>query len=434
MSILTGPKNRQDRTDIYNMEVIMKKLYVILATVLLASLLAFPGCAAQNPPAVTSAAPLPSPTPQVISSSPLQTSQLDIETVVERIYTEVSPSVVNIRVVQKQQVMFPSFPEIPGFPQFNLPIPQGPREYYSAGLGSGFVWDTDGDIVTNNHVVSGADRISVTFNDGTTVAGKVVGTDPDSDLAVVKVDVPAAQLKPVQLADSTQVMVGQLAVAIGNPFGLEGTMTVGFVSALGRLLPADSQTAQGTTYSIPDVIQTDAAVNPGNSGGVLVDRNGMVIGVTSAIETSSGSNSGIGFAIPSAVVQKVVPVLIKSGHYEHAWLGISGESLNPDIAKAMGLPQDQRGALIIDITPSSPADKAGLHGSDKQVTIDGEQVRIGGDIITGINGQPVKTFDDVVTYLARSAEVGQTISLTILSGGKTTSVNVKLAARPTAQK
>jgi S1-C subfamily serine protease len=211
-------------------------------------------------------------------------------------------------------------------------------------------------------------------------------------------------------------------------------MTVGFVSALGRLLPADSQSTGGLTYSIPDVIQTDAAINPGNSGGVLVDRDGRVIGVTAAIESSGGSNAGIGFAIPSAIVQRVVPVLIKSGHYEHPWLGVSGLSLNPDIAIAMELKPEQRGALIIDITPGSPADKAGLHGSDRQTAIDGEQVRIGGDVITAIDGQTVNTFDDVVTYLARSTEIGQTITLNILSQGKENQVKVKLVARPETQK
>jgi S1-C subfamily serine protease len=365
----------------------------------------------------------------VASPSPATTTT-DIEAVLEQIYTQVSPSVVNIRVVQKQEVMFPTLPEIPGFPEFNFPFPQGPQEYYSKGLGSGFVWDKEGHIVTNNHVVAGADRISVTFQDGTTVSGKVVGTDPDSDLAVVKVGVPADQLLPVQVADSTQVKVGQLAVAIGNPYGLQGTMTVGFVSALGRLLPADSKSTGGSTYSIPDVIQTDAPINPGNSGGVLVDRYGRVIGVTSAIISSSGANAGIGFAIPSAIVQKVVPALIETGHYEHPWLGVSGLSLNPDIAKAMGLDPGQRGALIVDVVPNSPADKAGLRGSDRQVTIDGDQIRVGGDVVTAIDSQPVKTFDDLVTYLARSTEIGQTLTLDILSNGKEKQVEVTLVARP----
>ncbi|RME48191.1 MAG: PDZ domain-containing protein [Chloroflexi bacterium] len=295
------------------------------------------------------------------------------------------------------------------------------------------MWNKDGYIVTNNHVVEGADRISVTFHDGTTVAGRVVGTDPDSDLAVVKVDVPAEQLQPVRIADSTQVKVGQLAVAIGNPFGLQGTMTVGIVSAVGRLLPIESGGTQGPHYSIPDVIQTDAPINPGNSGGVLVDDQGRVIGVTSAIISPVRASAGIGFAIPSAIVQKVVPTLIKTGHYEHPWIGISGISLNPDLAKAMDLKADQRGALVVDVVPGSPADKAGLHGSDRQVTIEGEQVRVGGDVIVAVDGQSVDGFDDLITYLARSTEVGQTVTLTVLRHGKTETVKVTLAARPKSE-
>jgi S1-C subfamily serine protease len=231
-------------------------------------------------------------------SSPSSVSTLtDIETILENVYTQVNPSIVNVSVVQKQETTS-TFPDIPGF---DSRFSQGPSQYYSKGLGSGFVWDLDGDIVTNNHVVSGADRISVTFQDGTTVSGEVIGSDVDSDLAVVKVDVSADKLQPVQLADSTKVKVGQLAAAIGNPYGLEGTMTVGFISALGRLLPVDNGSSGSSTYSIPDVIQTDASINPGNSGGVLVDRDGRVIGVTSAIISSSGSNAGIGFAIPSNI-------------------------------------------------------------------------------------------------------------------------------------
>ncbi len=410
----------------------MKKGYILIVSILLALLLVFPGCATQSSPSVTTPAP-PSSTAPEVTASPSVTTLTDIEAILEQIYMQVSPSVVNIRIVQKQEAMFPTLPEIPGFPGFNLPFPQGPQEYYSKGLGSGFVWDKEGHIVTNNHVVAGADRISVTFQDGTTVPGEVVGTDPDSDLAVVKVELSAEQLQPVQVADSTQVKVGQLAVAIGNPFGLQGTMTVGFVSALGRLLPTDSESTGGSTYSIPDVIQTDAPINPGNSGGVLVDRDGGVIGVTSAIISSSGANAGIGFAIPSAIVQKVVPALIETGHYEHPWLGVSGLSLNPDIAEAMGLKTEQRGAMVVDVVPNSPADKAGLHGSDRQVTIDGDQIRVGGDVITAIDGQAVKTFDDLVTYLARSTEIGQTVTLDVLSQGEEKQVKVTLVARPESQ-
>lgn len=406
------------------------KRYSWLIAVLLVFILTFAGCTSQN----SAAQPVPSlvASPRIASEiAPATVITSDIEATLEQIYQQVSPSVVNIRVVQKQETMFPTLPEIPSFPFFNLP--QGPQEYYQKGLGSGFIWDKEGHIITNNHVVAGADRISVTFQDGNTVSGKVVGSDPDSDLAVVKAEVSADPLQPVQMADSNQVKVGQMAVAIGNPFGLQGTMTVGFVSAIGRLLPADTQPTGGSTYSIPDVIQTDAPINPGNSGGVLVDRDGKVIGVTSAIVSSSGANAGIGFAIPSAIVQKVVPVLIKAGHYEHPWLGISGISLNPYITEAMGLSAGMRGALVVDVIPGSPADKAGLRGSDRQVTIDGDQVRVGGDVITAIDGQSIKTFDDLVTYLARSTEIGQQVTLDLISQGKEKQVKVTLVARPESQ-
>jgi len=402
--------------------------YGWLISTLLVVLVIVGGCIPQAPPTTAPAPPM-SAAPEVVSPSPPTTITTDIEAILEQIYAQVSPSVVNIRVVQKHEVMFPALPEIPGLPGFSFPFPQGPQEYYSKGLGSGFVWDREGHIVTNNHVVSGADRISVTFQDGTTVPGEIVGTDADSDLAVIKVDIPQDQLQLVELANSTQLKVGQLAVAIGNPYGLKGTMTVGFVSALGRLLPTDSK-SDGSSYSIPDVIQTDAPINPGNSGGVLVDRNGRVIGVTSAIISSSGANAGIGFAIPSAIVKKVVPSLIEKGYYEHPWLGISGISLSPELVEAMNLEPAQRGALVVDVVPGSPADEAGVRGSDRQVTIYGDTVRVGGDVITAIDGQPVKEFGDLVTYLTRVTEVGQTVTLALLRKGKDTNVKVTLAARP----
>ncbi len=284
------------------------------------------------------------------------------ESTLGQIYTQVNPSVVNIRTVQRQTVIFPVVPEMPGYP-----FPQGPQEFVRQSSGSGFVWDTMGHIVTNNHVVEGADRITVTFHDDTIVSAKVVGTDPESDLAVVKVDVAAELLRPVQLGDSTQVKVGQLVVTIGNPFGLQSTMTVGIISALGRVLPVDSDDPQEAEYTIPDIIQTDAPINPGSSGGVLVNEYGLVMGVTSAIISPLGVSIGIGFAIPSVIVRKVVPALIKNRTYKHSWLGVRGMSLTSDLAGAMGLKPTQRGALVTDVIPGSPAAQAGIRGSDRDI-------------------------------------------------------------------
>jgi serine protease Do len=249
---------------------------------------------------------------------------------------------------------------------------------------------------------------------------------------VIKVDVPADELQPVEVADSTEIGVGQLAVAIGNPYGLEGTMTVGFVSALGRSLAVDAYSTTGT-YTIPDIIQTDAPINPGNSGGVLLDDEGQLIGVPTAIESTTGTNSGIGFAVPSAIVQKVVPALIDEGAVEYSWLGITGTTLTADLAEAMGLDRDQRGALVIEVTGGGPAEKAGLHGSGRQVDLDGEQVEVGGDVIVAIDDQPVSEFDDLVSYLVGRTNVGDEISLTILRDGKEQVIEVTLASRPAVQ-
>jgi serine protease Do len=390
--------------------------------------------------ALTSSAAAPAQAVTPTPVAPLQSGGMAdalnaLQATLVNIYAQVNPSVVNIQVVQKQAAAGAELPDF-GFPWFPFLEPQTPgqpREYLQRALGSGFVWDTAGHIVTNNHVVAGADKITVTFYDGMTVPAQLVGTDPDSDLAVIKVDVAADELRPIQVADSTQVKVGQLAVAIGNPFGLEGTMTVGFVSAVGRSLPVGSDDGQTTGYIIPDVIQTDAPINPGNSGGVLVNDQARLIGVPTAIQSPVRASAGIGFAVPSAIVRKVVPVLIEAGHYDHPWLGISGTTLSPDLAKAMGLEANQRGALVVDVLPDSPAAKAGLRGSDRQVTIEDQTARVGGDVIVAIEGQPVKKFDDVVTYLARFTEVGQTINLTVLRGGVQESVQVTLAARPTSQ-
>jgi serine protease Do len=214
----------------------------------------------------------------------------------------------------------------------------------------------------------------VTFYDATTVPGEVIGTDPDSDLAMVKVDGLPRGVTPLEVADWSQVQVRNLAIALGNPFGLQGTMTLGIISAIGRSLHAQLGLLAGPTYTIPDVIQTDAPINPGNSGGVLVEDSGRVIGVTAPIESPIRANAGIGFAIPSNIVERVVPALIGPGRYEHAWPGMSGTSMAPGLTQAMDLESGQRGVLVVEVVPDSLADDAGLRGSDRQETVDGEEV------------------------------------------------------------
>lgn len=427
-----------------------KKKYTSIIAGSLVAMLALPACngvplfsAATMLPTLKTEAPISQGATAGATTAPASIEALAaMEGALENIYTKVNPSVVSIRVVEKEKVTLPTMfnPFRFFFGPQEQPPQQQPQEQYRQGAGSGFVWDKEGHIVTNNHVVAGADKIRVTFADGSSADATVVGTDPDSDLAVIKVNVSAEQLQPVEVADSTQVKVGQLAVAIGNPFTLENTMTVGFVSALGRQLPVGADSLDGPdatpkpSYTIPDIIQTDAPINPGNSGGVLVNDQGQVIGVTAAIESPVRASAGIGFAIPAAIVQRVVPTLIKGGTYEHPWLGLSGISINPDLAAAMKLKAEQRGALVIDVTPGSPADKAGLRGSDRQVTVDGQDVRVGGDVITAFDGQAVNGFDDLVADLVSSAQVGQSVKLTIIRDGKEDTVEVTPAARPTADK
>ena len=370
------------------------------------------------PVAATSQAPVSTPK---LKASNGTTSVSGLEDTVQQIYTQVNPSVVLITATQQVTT------------QRGFGFGQGSQ--MSQALGSGFVWDTQGHIVTNNHVVDGATSLEVTFPDGTMTSATVVGTDVNSDLAVIKVNVPADKLHPVSLADSTQVKVGQMVIAIGNPFGESGSLSVGFVSGLGRNLDVASNNSQGfagTSYQIPDIIQTDAPINPGNSGGVLVNAEGNVIGVTAAIESSTNSSSGVGFAIPSVLVNRVVPSLIQSGHYDHPYLGISGATMQPALAKAMGLDANQRGVLVSDVTASGPAAKAGIQGGNQQATLDGNAVTVGGDVIVSVDGQTVNTFDDLITYLERNTTPGQKITLGIVRGGKTMSVEVTLGARPSS--
>ena len=342
------------------------------------------------------------------------------------IYQEANPSVVHIQVTMQEGDTTSNNPDFHESPDLQLPD-EHPQAF---GEGSGFVWDKEGHIVTNYHVIEGAEKISVVFVDNTIVEAELIGADPDSDLAVLKVDLPVEMLKPVQIGDSSDLQVGELAIAIGNPFGQEGTMTVGIISALGRLLPVGRDDIFAPRFNIPDIIQTDAAINPGNSGGVLLNDEGELIGVTTAIISAVRASSGIGFAIPSVQVEKIVPLLITDGEYQHAFLGISGGTLSAELAEAMELPADQRGVLVSSVVPDGPAGEAGLQGNDDQVEIEGFEVGIGGDIIIAIDDEPLEAMDDLITYLERHTQVGQTVELTILRDGEELTIAVELTARP----
>ena len=407
------------------------KRYSWFAILALASVLVLTG---PRPHVAAQPGPEPTPTPAALSA-PDNVTIAAFEGVLRGIYERVGPSVVHIQVVHKGMPLLsllpPDHPETPDMPEGLPDLPDDLELPPQQGTGSGFVWDTEGHIVTNNHVVDGSDEITVIFNDATIVSGEIVGTDPDNDLAVLKVDVPAEQLHPVELGDSNEVQVGELVVAIGNPFGLESTMTAGIVSALGRMLPVETSGSPLLgSFSIPDVIQTDAPINPGNSGGVLLNDQGEVIGVTSAIISPVRASAGIGFAIPAGMVMKVIPVLIENGRYLHSWLGISGYTLTPDVAESMGLDEGQRGALVIDVVPGGPADEAGVRGSGRQAEINGQARRVGGDVIVAIDGEPIVEFDDIVVYLARNTEVGQELTITVLRQEDQEQLVVKLTARP----
>lgn len=291
-------------------------------------------------------------------------------------------------------------------------------------VGSGFVFDKAGHIITNNHVVENTKKISVTFIDGTSYRAEVVGTDPYADIAVIQLDVNPEKLHPLPIGDSSKLKVGEQITAIGNPFGLSGSMTSGIVSQLGRLLPA-----QGTNFSISDVIQTDTAINPGNSGGPLLNMKGEVVGINTAIYSGDGSFSGVGFSIPSDTVLKIAPIIIKEGKYLHPWVGITTLDISPDIADILSL-EDAKGILIMTVVKDSPADKAGLRGSSQTTVIDGIEYKIGGDIVLSIDGNEVRKIEDILTHLQREKNVGDKLNLEILRDGKTMNITVDLEKRP----
>ncbi len=290
-------------------------------------------------------------------------------------------------------------------------------------LGSGFVFDIEGYIITNEHVVTNATKIVITFLDGREYNAEIIGYDADTDIAVLKVNSELASLRPLIIGDSSELKVGETIAAIGNPFGLSGSMTSGIVSQLERLLPAESG------FSIPGIIQTDAAINPGNSGGPLLNLYGEVVGINTAIQSTTGEFTGVGFAIPSQTVSKIVPRLIEEGEYKHPWIGISGRDIDPDLAKALNL-KEAVGFLIITVVEDSPAYKAGLIGSDQTVEIDGVAHTIGGDIIIAVDGIEVRKIDDILVHLQGTKAVGDEMVLEVLRDGRTTEITVLLQARP----
>ncbi len=291
------------------------------------------------------------------------------------------------------------------------------------GVGSGFVFDINGHIITNEHVVENSDIVTVTFLDGRSYNAEVVGVDAATDIAVIKVNADPSLLKPLHIGDSSNLKVGMGVAAIGNPFGLSGTMTSGIVSALGRLLPQD------TGFSIPDVIQTDAAINPGNSGGPLLNSRGEVVGINTAIQSATGEFTGVGFSIPSNTIAKIVPKLIADGSYSHPWVGISGRDIDPGLATALNL-VDARGFLIVNVVEGSPAEKAGLKGSDETKEVDGVEYPFGGDVILAVDGKIVRQIDDILIHLQRYKSVGDEMVLEVLRDGRVTNFVVELDERP----
>jgi S1-C subfamily serine protease len=292
------------------------------------------------------------------------------------------------------------------------------------GQGSGFVYDDEGRIITNNHVVEDAEEITVTFVDGTIAEATLVGTDPYVDMAVIEVDVEAFLLEPVDLGSSSDLIVGERVVALGNPFGLANTMTSGIVSALGRQMDAPGG------YAIVDVIQTDAAINPGNSGGPLLNLRGEVVGMNTAILSETRQFSGIGFAIPSDTILREVSALIEEGEYEHPYLGITSVGLFPELNEAMGLDPSQRGALVVNVVDGGPADQAGVREGTRSVVVDSTSITVGGDVIIGVDGRTVQDLYDVVVYLERFKRPGDVIVLKLLRGSDVINLDLELGARP----
>ena len=354
------------------------------------------------PPTPTTAPPLATPVPTTEPANVLEAQ-------VEAVYDRAAPAVVNITT------------RIIAYDFFMQPIPQ------EGGSGSGFLYDAEGHIVTNYHVVENAESVSVALANGEVYEAEIVGTDPSTDLAVLRIE--AENLPdPIPLGDSDQLRVGQFVVAIGNPFGQEGTLTVGVISALGRIIESPDGRFIG------EAIQTDAAINPGNSGGPLLDLQGRVIGVNSQIISPSRASAGIGFAVSSNTVCRVVPQLIAHGRYPHPWLGVYLAPFDAEGARllreaGMEVPVDE-GLLVTQVAPASPAEEAGIQGAARVVRFGRYRLPLGGDIITAINGEPVAGFKELTVYLETETQVGDTVEVTLIRDGQEMTVKVTLAERP----
>jgi 2-alkenal reductase len=352
----------------------------------------------------------PRSTPEAVSQVPVATSQapVSVNPVVldgglTALYQRVSPGVVSIRT--------------------------------DTGQGSGFVFDNDGHIVTNQHVVDGATIVEVDFPSGYKAYGTVIGSDLDADVAVIKIDAPAEELHPLTIGDSDALQVGQSVVAIGNPFGLSGTMTLGIISGLGRTQPSSEASGGGGYFSTADIIQTDAAINPGNSGGPLFNMNGEVVGINQSIRTDNFNqatgnavNSGVGFSVSSNLVKHVIPYLIRDGKYTYPYLGITSSSdLVLSEIEALGL-DTYTGAYVIDVAPGGPSDLAGIHAGSTPTKF--ESLKAGGDLIIAFDGKPVTTFDELLSYLITSKAPGDTVVLTVMRDGQPVDITVTLGTRP----
>jgi S1-C subfamily serine protease len=384
------------------------KLYIWISVVLL--LATSFGCLAVQPLFPTPAAPAVEATAPVGVLAPPDDSIRQLETQVEAVYAAVGDAVVNISITSV------------GYDYFFNVIP-------SEGSGSGFVYDTEGRIITNYHVIENADEIQVTFANGVAFTGTVIGADPTYDLAVIEIDAGDYPLRPIPLADSTQIRVGQFVIAIGNPFGLDQTVTFGVISSLGRIIESPDGRYIG------EAIQTDAAINPGNSGGPLLDLQGRVIGVNAQIVSPSQANVGIGFAIPASAVQRVAPELISKGRYRHPWMGVRffpvGLSQRfADSFAELDLEISNRGVLILGVEPGTPADEAGLRGGDRSVSTSYGTILVGGDVIVAIDGVAIGAPNELIAYLETYTRPGQTIEIAVLRDGAEIILPLTLTERP----